>query len=124
LPIYVFACEAYHREEKFLRMDERDTPQKCSVCAKPSKRKFVPFGITTEHASKQLYEFEREKWALATGEKHQTAGDVEKWALERGKTILSPGETVKKSENLPSDREIEKALNKVYSENHSLGDVG
>lgn len=123
MPVYPFRCDGGHREEFFLKMDERDTPQKCSLCSRPMTRQMAAFGIATEHTSKQMYEHEQEKWALATGQKHRTAGELSDWAAKNGKAILAPGETVKKVDDLPSDREIEKALDKVYEANHDCGKI-
>jgi hypothetical protein len=104
-------------------MDERDTPQTCALCQRLMTRQLTGFGITREHVIQRQYEFEQDKWALATGIKHETAADFEAWAKANNKTILAPGETIKKIDNLPEDREIEKTLDKVYEKNHDLGSV-
>lgn len=123
MPIYPFICPSGHRTERFLRMEDRDQPQRCGMCAKRMTRQIAAFGISGEHHAHTMYEYERDAWALATGQNHRTAGELEAWAKANGKTILSNKETLRPVDNTPTDHEIEKALTKVYDENHSCGTI-
>jgi putative FmdB family regulatory protein len=122
VPIYPFQCPGGHREDVVRKIDARDRPKKCSVCREPMKRQFAAFGIAGEHNAHTFYEHEREAWALATGQQHQSAGELKDWCAKNGKTIVDPGFKPKKPEDF-SEKEALGALDKIYENNHSLGEV-
>ena len=124
MPRYDFKCPKGHVSEYVLPMDRRDDPlkQRCRVCHAPLKRVFTAPSIKGEHETKTFYEHERNAWALATGQAHNDARELETWCAENGKSIVSPGFKPKKPEDF-SEREALKALDKVYSDNHGLGEV-
>jgi putative FmdB family regulatory protein len=123
MPRYDFSCTSGHRQEFLLPEAGRDIPQRCPACSLPMRRLLSLFSIGKEHVQKQMYGYEQDKWALATGVKHRTAEDLSSWAESNGKAILAPGETVKKQDHLPGEREVEKALEEVHEKNHGLGEI-
>lgn len=122
MPIYPFRCPEGHAEDVFRKIESRNRKKPCGTCRKPMTRQFAAFGIAGEHHAHTFYESERQKWALATGQQHQTAGELKDWCDQNGKTIVEPGFKPKKPEDF-SEREALKALDKIHSENHSLGTV-
>lgn len=122
MPIYPFRCPDGHAEEIFRKVESRNRKKPCGVCRKPMSRQFAAFGIAGEHHIKTFYESERQKWALATGQQHQNAGELSAWAEKNGKQIVDPGYKPKKPE-LFSEKEALGALDKIYSQNHSLGSI-
>jgi len=125
VPVFDFACEGGHREADVLIRGgaDLDAPRKCPTCAAPSKRLFGSFTITGATEAIKHYDFEKDAWALATGERHDSPRDLREWCEARGKTIVDKGYKPKAPEPF-EDHELDKALDKVYHENHDIGEIG
>lgn len=81
------------------------------------------FSISGHELSKTLLESEQENWALSTGQKHKTEGELAAWAKENGKEIVAPGWKPKPVDLMTDpgfDHEVDKALDKVYQDNHRI----
>lgn len=124
MPRYDFRCKNGHVSEYVLPIEKRDKPlrERCRECKGALERIFTPPAIMGEHEAKTFYEHEREAWALATGQQHQTAGELKDWCAANGKTIVDKGFKPKKPEDF-SEKQALDALGKIYDENHSLGSV-
>lgn len=68
-PIYVFECESGHKFDRFLKLDEYDTPQTCE-CGKAAKRKIVPTMIKPDMADWEAYQSPASgKWITSYSER-------------------------------------------------------
>lgn len=123
MPFYEYACEGGHRTEKRRAVEEREDPLACPLCARPARRVMSQFAIGGQHANQGFYEFERDKWALATGKDYRNPAEMERDLKAEGKEIVSPGWKPPKPE-LFKEHEFDAALKKIYDDNHNVGEVG
>lgn len=77
------------------------------------------FAVSGQHERTSHYEFEKDQWEMATGQRHQTPADLKDWCEANGKQIVDKG-YVPKPPPLVEDHEVEKALDQVYEENHTI----
>jgi len=125
MPLFDYGCSCGFACDLFRRTEKRDDPVVCGRCGGQMQRKFSSFGVGGQHLNAAHYEFEKDAWEVATGERHATPADLKRWCDERGKQIVDKN-WKPKPPPLVEDWEVEKALNDVYEQNHTIdaGNVG
>lgn len=122
MPFYDFVCEGGHVTEARREVDRRDDPLSCPLCARKTIRGVADFAISGQHDGVSFYEFERNAWNLATGKDHKTPREMERDLKAQGKEIVPPGWKPPRPKEF-DEIACEKALTKIYKENHDVGSV-
>lgn len=123
MPFFDYGCDGGHRTTRRREVDARDEAFSCALCSKPMKRTISTFAVSGQHDGVSFYDFEKQAWALATGQDHKTPREMEADLKEQGKEIVAPGWKPPKPKEF-DEVACEQALDKIYHENHDIGEVG
>lgn len=123
--LYEFRCECGSTRTEIRPMNRRDRPAICHNCNGKMTRLMGSFSYVGGNPNpRRLAPKERREWALATGERIETAHDIDRWAKSHGKEIVGRGFTPKKPNyDAEIERDGEKALDSIYAQNHNAGTV-